>query len=406
MRSRSLILIIAAIFWLLTTLPHSANAQSRLEITRISVSYIFGHHIAFEADISTSEQIVKVEILFREEGAEDTVIVDAELDSNQTALGVYEFSQGRAIKAFTKVSYWFRVTLEDEEILESGRFEFTYTDNRFEWIKLADSTFQVYTHEDDTVLAKEILNAARNLLEKSTDLLDLPAVEDINIYVYTNAEDLHYALNLSGQFWIAGHADPGLGVALVSIQPGPEQSLEIGRQIPHEIAHLLLYQTLGDGYANLPTWLNEGFASHIERVPNIDYLRSVQQARESGSLIPLSDLCTSFPTDAASAGLAYAQSASFVNYLYEESGPDAIKSLLTDYASGLSCEHGTTAVFGSSLSQLERAWKDTLLPGNNASSILADAITWLTMIVLILASPTVVIILSNLRRRRERAGDD
>ena len=212
-----------------------------------------------------------------------------------------------------------------------------------------------------------------------------------------------YALNLSGQIWIAGHADHIIGVALVSIQPGPEQHLEIDRQIPHEVAHLLLYQAFGDGYTNLPIWLNEGFASYNERTPDPDYLRSVQQAAASGSLIPFSDLCNSFPTDAAEASLAYAQASSFVDYLYKEFGAAAIQNLIADYASGLSCENGTTAALGSSLNQLDRVWKETLLPENSASSILSDVLPWIVLLLLIVAGPFTMIILNNLRHRHKRS---
>ncbi|MCH7480175.1 MAG: hypothetical protein IIC79_02160 [Chloroflexi bacterium] len=402
MTSLRLVFTIAA-FWLLTVLPRSAQAQSRIEIVRQSVSYLFGHHIAFEADIITKEQIKKVEILFREEGADELIIVEAQLEGNQTALAVYDIVQGRPIKAFTQVSYWFRVTWKNAIILKSDQFEFTYSDNRFEWLKLEDSPLRISTHVDDAVFAQEILDAAHIGLENSTALLNLTEVEDIDIYVYTSSEDLLYALNLSGQIWIAGHADHVIGVALVSIQPGPEQHLEIDRQIPHEVAHLLLYQASGDGYTNLPIWLNEGFASYNERTPDPDYLRSVQQAAASGSLIPFSDLCNSFPTNAAEAGLAYAQASSFVDYLYKEFGAAAIQNLIADYASGLSCENGTTAALGSSLNQLDRAWKETLLPENSASSILSDVLPWIVLLLLIVAGPFTMIILNNLRHRHERS---
>ena len=76
---------------------------------------------------------------------------------------------------------------------------------------------------------------------------------------------------MGGSTWVAGHANPDLGVVLVSIAPGENQSMEMERQIPHELAHVLLYRLTGPAYANLPNWLTEGIASQVEGYPNADY---------------------------------------------------------------------------------------------------------------------------------------
>ncbi len=72
------------------------------------------------------------------------------------------------------------------------------------------------------------------------------------IYVYRDPADLQSALSLVQQSWVAGHANPDLGIILLSIPDSPSQRMELERQIPHELMHLLLYQKTVDSYTSLP----------------------------------------------------------------------------------------------------------------------------------------------------------
>lgn len=386
MKVGTLVLTIG-IAWIFFYPSERAWAQSKVDIQSPEVSYLFGHHIAFEAEINSVQPIQEVQIFFRENNSSDTLSIVADLDENNTALGVYEISQGRSIQAFTEITYWFQVTLVNRDVVESSNFSFSYTDNRFAWNTQEGGPFTVHTYQGDEAFAQDILDMSLKGLEESNGILGAPSIQNIDIYVYGNSDDLQYALNLSGQTWIAGHADPTLGVVLVSIRPGPLQQIESGRQVPHEITHILLYQATLDGYANLPAWLNEGIASLAENIPETDFLLRVDQAAEAGSLIPLADLCAAFPTDAASAGLAYAQSNSFAKYLLNEYGVANLNQLIADYASGLDCESGTFAAYGGSLNQLERQWQLSLRPINPTQTALLDTLPWLTIMVLMLAAP-------------------
>lgn len=387
-----ILLAVIGIAWIYFHPSGKVQAQSEVDIQSHAISYLFGHHIAFEAEINSSQPIREVKIFFRENDTADVVSLAAALDENNTALGVYEISDGRPIQAFSIVTYWFQVTLVNRDIVESQNFRFSYSDNRFDWNTLEDAPFRVHTYQGDAEFAQDILDMSIQGLEDSKGILGAPSIKNIDIYVYGNSDDLQYALNLSGQTWIAGHADPTLGVVLVSIQPGPLQQIESGRQVPHEITHILLYQSTLEGYANLPFWLNEGIASIAENIQETDVRLRMDQAAEAGTLIPLADLCAAFPTDADSAGLAYAQSASFVNYLRTAYGNENLNRLIADYASGLDCESGTMAALGGNLNQLERQWQQTLVPVTPAETALLDMLPWLTILILMLAAPMALIL--------------
>src|SRR5215210_2310608 len=95
--------------------------------------------------------------------------------------------------------------------------------------------------------------------------------------------------------------------------------------------------------------------------PNADHERVLKDAIASNTLIPLKDLCVSFPSDAAQAFLAYAESGSFTGYLHETYGSTGLQNLAVAYAGGVDCERGTERAFGVSLLNLEQKWRSSAL---------------------------------------------
>jgi len=155
-------------------------------------------------------------------------------------------------------------------------------------------------------------------------LLLLPVPSGLDIYIYADSRTLQSALSPNSESWVAGHAEPDLGVIVVALPPGPDQRLLIQQRIPHELMHVLLYQSTDPGYANLPIWLSEGLASLVELYPNSDYQVLLENAVEKDSLIPMAALCPSFPRQASSALLSYAQAASFTRFLHNSYGTNRL----------------------------------------------------------------------------------
>jgi hypothetical protein len=191
---------------------------------------------------------------------------------------------------------------------------------------------------------------------------------------------------LSGN-WVGAHTDPDLDVMVVSLPAGPEQRLEMERQIPHELMHLLLFQWLGPGYANLPTWLDEGLASIAELYPNPDYLVLLDNAVDKDELLPMASLCDTFPRDASSAFLAYAQATSFTRFLQQQYGSAGLGKLAEAYADGMTCERGVQVALGSTLKQLELRWRREAFGNAATLRALANLSPWLVVLILVLIVP-------------------
>jgi hypothetical protein len=188
---------------------------------------------------------------------------------------------------------------------------------------------------------------------------------------------------------------------LVSITPGALQLLDIERQIPHEITHVRLNQYLENGYHDIPVWLNEGIATLAESFPNSDYKIIITAGYENHALFSFASLCESFPPNASDINMAYAQSDSFVRYIYQEYGANGLQSLLDAYKEGYSCENGPSESLGISLTQLERQWYFETF-GEAQPTSLNGIIAWSILFLVVFITPITSILLS---ARQKKIGD-
>ena len=192
---------------------------------------------------------------------------------------------------------------------------------------------------------------------------------------------------------------------MVSVAPGENQSIQLERQVPHELAHVLLYRRVGANYNRLPIWLREGMASMAELYPNPDYENVLRQNASTNSLISLTDLCTSFPPDTGNAFLAYAESNSFTQFIVDNHGTSGLTSLALAYADGLDCEQGARQALGLSLSQLEVRWRESTLGENRSGVIVSNLLPYLLLLMLVLIVP-VWVALGRIIQRKKNASNE
>ena len=257
----------------------------------------------------------------------------------------------------------------------------------FNWQTLESGMLKVHWYEGDVNFGQEALETAQAGLESIGSLVPLNLEQPIEIFIYASANDLRSELRSGNEDWIAGHADPALGLVQVLIEPGPQQGIVMEQRIPHELMHVMLYRRAGPGYKNLPGWLREGMATLAEMYPNAEYDRVLEDAVTRDSLIPLKDLCALFPDDPAQAFLAYAESRSFTNYLHATYGSAGLLNLTASYANSMDCEAGTESALGISLSNLESNWRTSVLGQASFFTAFQNASPYLVLLCLVLAIP-------------------
>jgi hypothetical protein len=379
------LLILLALAMLLLGPQSQVRAQAgTIQVTSVQVEFMFGDHVTFLANIQPAAEVQEALVFFQVEGDTGTRYLRLQVGADGNAS--YRVSvQEAALRPFARINFWFRVTRTNGEVFTSPQFFFNYYDNRIAWQTMENGAVSVHWYDGDTAFGQGAFDAAAASLQSFTDLIPLQISAPVNVYIYSSAADLQSAIG--GQAWVAGHASPDLGVVLVSITPGEDQMIIMRRQIPHEMAHVLLYQRVGAGYNQLPTWLNEGIASLAELYPNADYQTAVQTAGANDALLPLTSLCGPFPTDASGAFLAYAESDRVTRYIQSTYGTSALQAMVLAYANGLSCEQGTQRAIGISLSQLDQRWRQAELGGQVGGVAFQNLLPYLFVMLIILAVP-------------------
>lgn len=386
------------------TLFHArtAQAQSGIELENVGASYRFGETITFVATVTSSVPIQSASIVIADESQNlsrvEPLVLQADgrteyrLDTRQIAL-----------RPFSRVKWSYQFTLGDGSVVQSESFFMRYADDRFGWQTLESGTLRVNWYQGDAGFGQAALDAAEAGLGSVSQLTAVDRTQPIDIYIYANTDDLGGTLALGGAGWVAGHADPALGVLMVVVEPGAQQGITMEQRLPHELMHIMMYRKVGAGYANIPAWLREGMATLAERYPNVEYERALEDAAAQNHLIPLRDLCVAFPAEADRAFLAYAESRSFANYLYRTYGSLDLSSLVTTYASGVDCERGPERVFGTPLSSLEMSWRAAELGQNPFLPAVQNLSPYLVLLCLVLAVPLAGIFIT-LRKKGSENG--
>jgi hypothetical protein len=363
-----------------------AQAQGGLEVENATVAVSFGQAITFSARIKSPLPIKQASLLFRGVTEDVTRVETVQVAADGSVSFTYDASLN-VFPPFSQIVFWFQATLSDDKTYTSAPITFPYNDNRFPWREMTRSNVTVNWYAGDDAFGAAALDAAGAGMLAMNEFIPISLAEPVKIYIYSNISDLQNTLMLGGEEWVGGHANPELGIVLVAIAPGASQFIEMETVIPHELAHVMLYRSLGSKYDTQPVWLLEGIATTMERYPNPDYARALDIASDKNSLLAFEDLCVSFPTDAGSAFLAYAQSQSFVTYIRETYGTSGLGRLSNSYGDGFPCELGATNALGTPLSQLESRWRENVL-GQNAAGVAARNLSpFILLMLLVLVVP-------------------
>jgi len=336
---------------LLIQLIPGARAQAPVELTH---TYTFGQIATFtlSADTATAARLY---LRYSFAGAPTTEVIAVPAERPLT----YERNlREQPLPPFATITYWWEYTDAQGRAQRTAEAVLHYEDNRFAWQTLTEPPLTLHWVAGDVAQMTAVMDIAQAALDDLEAIFPSATSDPLTIYIYPGLPDLQTALRLSGRDWIGGEAQPELGVALVAMPPTANALLEMERVVPHELAHLSLYRYTGPaGYDNLPTWLIEGIATHFERRPSVSYALALENALETGQLLPLESLCGPFPMEENAVRLAYAQSASVVSYLRRTYGWSGIRALIAAYTDGLSCEAGLRRALSLNFIALEREWR-------------------------------------------------
>jgi len=373
------------------------SAQGGVEVESIA-TYAFGQQITFIAQITTPVQVQQATIVILDESQGVSHVRPVTFTDGRSEF-IFDTQQNH-IRPFSQVSWYYQLTLADGSSVQTPSQSMRYEDNRYTWQQLDAGSLRVLWAQGDAAFGQNILNAALSGMQSIEKLIPVDLNHPIALYIYPSQSDIAF---LSGEAWEAGRAYPDLGIALVAIELDSNQSINLESRIPHELMHIMLYRQVGEGYKNIPVWFNEGLATLAEINPTPDYERALTNYSNNNALIPMQQLCASFPADSASAFLAYAQARSFTSYLRDTYGAPALLNLAHVYSSGIDCETGMQGALGQPLSQLDETWRESSLGQNVFGVAIRNMVPYIVLLLLVIGIPFIVGLFSS-RQKGDQDG--
>jgi hypothetical protein len=359
------------LFVLVSGIPGKLIAQEEPEITTTSTAdYEFGQTMKFSLTASGESEIEKVSLFISAPDLRRTLTTDVAIEPGKEVTATYSLDLTTVrLAPFTRVSYWWKVWDADGKETDIAEVSVEYADDQFIWETLENDGVRVHTTAEDSDLSQLAMDIVSETLPHLRAVVPVDAPRPLHIYLYPSESDLRAALRLTGREWIGSHAHPELGVVLV---PAPDKQAAIGdleRTLPHELAHLLLFQALGDAYDDAPRWFDEGLATSFETTAALAREELLRESVSSDISIHFEDLCHVFPEDGGRFSLAYAESASLIGHVAAEYGNQALTDMIRAIADGADCQSLTPEVLGVSLSELEDDWRRHQVPESAVAQI-------------------------------------
>ncbi len=398
---RRTFLCVIVLLSLLHPIARSAAQAAGITFTSLDASYTFADRMIFTATASSSSPIIQATVFFQS-GSQPPYSHPADPFTAATVVpmtATIDLKEVRLIP-FSTVSYWWEAIDQSGQKARSATQTLLYVDNRFPWQEFASGPVRVHWYQGDSGFGGAAANIAAEAIPGIQQQIGVEPPSPLDVYLYASSDDLRSAVELAGREWLGGQARPELGVVLVAIPPGDSARLQMRRDIPHELTHLLTFVAASPNYDAVPRWLDEGLATLNEGEPNSTQVLAVQEALARNRLIPIESLCGAFPADASQALLAYGQSRYVVQQIINEYGSAGIQALLTAYRDGATCSGGVERALNMTLTELELKWRAAQQTDSSSStatmpttsSTAPDVLPWL-LLVGVIVLPLIVILL-------------
>lgn len=265
------------------------------------------------------------------------------------------------------VTYWWTIEDAAGNTVETSPETMRFDDDRYEWRSLTAGGFlegcgedvevTLYWYQGSESFARELLDVCEEGLARLTEEIGTCPNRPIEIYIYASSQDLRGAM-VFPQEWTGGVAYTEFSTIAIGIPPGGSDWGK--RALVHELTHLVVHQVTYSPYGQLPTWLDEGLATHNEGELLPDLRSRLEWAAHEGRLISVRSLASPFSAQPEQAYLSYAQSYSLVEYLLVNYGQDSMMELLTLLTEGSSYDEALRAVYGFDMDGLDDRWRQTL----------------------------------------------
>jgi len=228
----------------------------------------------------------------------------------------------------------------------------------------------------DPRLKQEIEGLAKEAYARISDFLEDSLTVPLTIYVAEDEEDFKSRLGSGFPDWGVGAAIPSHNLIVLKSPSRFRYGRPFAEVLEHELAHIFLDKKSKG--ADLPRWIDEGFAMLQSREWRIGQDILVVRAIFTGSIIPLSQIEALNQFSDSRAQLAYTESYLALSYLLDEYGKESYFELLDYLSQGESLDFAFLKTTGSSYIGFQAEFLSYLKKRYNFLALLGDTyLFWL-----------------------------
>lgn len=363
-----LTLLIAALFTSFLP-PSHIQAQDNISVVKTWVDTSFPDTMTFNINVSGAAPITKIYLRYSLVSENPIRVFSEEWLSFQPSTSVearwvWRLKTTGGLPPGTDLKYWWVITDEKGNTLETAPRNYIYFDLRYSWKFYERGNIFLAVARGDDNFANQLLSAAQQAIDRLEQNAGVKLEKKVKIFVYPGDEELRQAILFSSE-WTGGMAFTEFSILVLGVRPG---DLDWGKRVlTHELAHIVVRQESYNFYNDLPNWLNEGLAMWNEGSQRPDMQQSLRRAIEAGSFPSLRTLSSPFPSDTRDAFLAYAVSESVVEYLLNRYDRSKMPELLRVFKEGSGYDEALIRVYGFNMDQLFEMWRDSILSSNRTA---------------------------------------
>jgi hypothetical protein len=231
-----------------------------------------------------------------------------------------------------------------------------YADTRFDWKTASGDIVRVHWYEGGDAFGQRALAIGEEGVESAAKLLGVQEDEPVDFFIYADQEAFYEALGPGTRENVGGQANAEIRTLFALIDPSEIDDAWVDIVIPHELTHLVFDTAVHNPYHFPPRWLNEGLATYQSEGYSAGDRSAVEAAARDDSVIPLPGLSGQFPTNGDGFRLAYAESASAIDYFVRTHGQEALVALIGSYADGKTDDEAFRAAIGQDVEAFNAAW--------------------------------------------------
>jgi hypothetical protein len=353
------ILVLYNVLILFTALPALAQVKTPVvEFTDTSAQarYKVGVKFNLKAHVSNAlSDKLELKVRFGRQGTERTYPVDIQTGTQVNA-DYTVLHNSTNMPTGIPLLYSWDLTLDNGAHAISNQNIVVYQDTKT-WNQLEGKNVTIRWYSGDNSYGNLMYNVATDSLATNEKRFNMIISDHIYISIYASDSDFFEAVDGRIPAWAGGVAYPETGEVLLIAALDSNASQYIGYGIPHEMAHMALYQFVRK---SVPHWFDEGFAVFNQNTQNPNYLKIVKDAVQNNTLLEFDSITHGFPVDSKLAELAYAQSVSFITFLINKLGDAAFINLL-DQLRTKAFNDAFKATYGVSFSEIEQQWHNNII---------------------------------------------